>query len=70
MGNLLDKKIGRRSLLKGLGIVSLMPLIPEVMAMPINRPPYKYNFKYSDLQNSTFYLCYGMSALQPDRLHL
>ena len=50
MESILAKDVGRRKVLKGLGILSLMPLCPEIMAMPINRPPYKYSFKYSDFK--------------------
>ena len=51
MQEVLSKGIKRRTLLKGLGVVSLMPLCPEVLALPIHRPPYKYNLDYSDFKS-------------------
>lgn len=51
MAEVIHKTINRRTFIKGLGILSLMPLCPELMALPINRPPYKYNLDYGDLKS-------------------
>ncbi|GLO60546.1 DMSO reductase subunit A [Vibrio sp. MACH09] len=53
MEEILEREVKRRSVLKGISILSLIPFAPELAAMQFNNPPYKYNFKYSDFTKAS-----------------